>query len=166
MRTAYVIAALGVGVIAAHPAAAARIDTHVVSQLACPVKVTKIVAVYGTAGAKYKPADYAQLNAEGTEKLWVYAVFDNEGDDVVTSFTFEVLLWDAAGSELAREEGVFDFPLRGDPKSKEWCWEFERAEATAAVVFIPRSINYPAGRKWENDEKFIDLKLAELREAP
>jgi len=166
MRTAYVIAALGVGVIAAQPAAAARVDTHVISQLACPVKVTEIRAVYGTVGAKYKPADYAHLNPEGTEKLWVYAVFQNEGEDVVTSFTFEVLMWNAAGTELARQEEIFDFPLRGEAKSREWSWEFDGAETTATVVFIPRLINYPAARKWENDEKFIELKLAELRETP
>jgi hypothetical protein len=142
---------------------AARIEAVVVTQLACPVRVTKITACYGPAGMKYKPADYAHINPEGAEKLWVFAVFQNAGDDPVTSFDFDVLVWDATGNELFREEGIFDFPLRDDPRSKEWSWEFEGAGLAATVVFVPRIVTYPASRKWIADEKFVEGKIEELR---
>jgi hypothetical protein len=144
---------------------AADVDTYVIAQLACPVKVTKLVAVYGPAGAKYKPADYANINPEGAEKLWLFGVFENAGDDPITSFISDILVWDAAGDELFRGEGEFEFPLRDNARSKEWSWTFEGAYAAAAVVFSPRVMNVPASRKWEADEKFIDLKLGELRQA-
>ena len=150
--------------ILASAAFAAKVDVYVVTQLACPLKVTKIVAVYGPAGAKYKPADYVHINPEGAEKLWVYGVFENASEDPVTSFNFDILVWDAAGNELFRDEGIFDFPLRDDPRSKEWSWAFDGADLAAAVVFIPRVVNYPASRKWEADEKFVDTKIAELRQ--
>jgi hypothetical protein len=142
---------------------AAKLEAVVVTQLACPVKVTKITAVYGPAGVKYKPADYAHINSKGTEKLWVYGVFENAGEDPVTSFEFDVLVWDAAGSELYREEGIFDFPLRDDPRSKEWSWEFDGAGLATTVVFVLRVVNFPASRKWIADEKFVEGKIEELR---
>jgi len=141
---------------------AANVEVRVVTQLACPVKVTKIVAVYGPAGAKYKPADYTHINPERAEKLWVYGVFENAGEDPVTSFYFDVLVWDATGNELYRDDGIFDFPLRGDPKSEEWSWAFDGAGLATTVVFIPRVVNYPAARKWVADEKFVEAKVAEL----
>jgi hypothetical protein len=145
------------------PVFAADVEGCVVAQLACPVKVTKLVAVYGPAGAKYKPADYANINPEGAEKLWVFAVFENATDDPIMSFTFDVLVWDAAGNELFRDEEEFHFPLRDDPKSWEWSWVFDDAASAAEVVFVPRVINFPASRKWEADEGFVELKLDELR---
>jgi hypothetical protein len=144
---------------------AAEVEGCVVAQLACPVKVVKLVAVYGPAGAKYKPADYANINPEGTEKLWVFAVIENASEDPIMSFTFDVLVWDAAGNELFRDDEEFHFPLRDSPKSWEWSWVFDGAASTAEVVFIPRVINFPAGRKWESDEKYVELKLDELRAA-
>jgi hypothetical protein len=149
----------------AAPGFAARLDGVVVSQLACPVNVTELAAVYGPAGAKYKPADYANINPEGTEKLWVFAVFENASDDPIMSFTFDVLFWGAAGNELFREEGEFHFPLRDDPRSWEWSWVFDDAISASTVIFIPRVVNFPASRKWEADEKFIEDKLGELRGA-
>lgn len=142
---------------------AAKVQAVVVTQLACPVKVTKLTACYGPAGLKYKPADYAHINPEGTEKLWVYAVFENAGDDPVTSFNFDVIVWNATGDELFREEGIFDFPLRDDPRSKEWSWEFEGAGLATEVVFVPRVVTFPASRKWIADEKFVEDKIEELR---
>ncbi len=142
---------------------AGDIEGYVVAQLACPVRVSKLVAVYGPTGAKYKPTDYANINPEGTEKLWVFGVFENASGDPITSFTFDVLVWDAAGNELFKDYEEFHFPLREDPKSWEWSWAFDGADSAAAVVFIPRVINFPASRKWEADEKFVELKLAELR---
>jgi hypothetical protein len=144
---------------------AAAVEDYVIAQLACPVKVSKLVAVYGPAGAKYKPTDYANINPDGTEKLWVFGVFENASDDPITSFTFDVLVWDAAGNELFRDDEEFHFPLRDDPRSWEWSWAFDGADSAAGVVFIPRVINFPASRKWEADEKFVELRLAELRKA-
>jgi hypothetical protein len=144
---------------------AAGVDGYVVAQLACPVQVTKLVAVYGAAGAKYKPADYANINPEGAEKLWVFAVFENATDDPIMSFTFDVLVWDAAGNELFRDNEEFHFPLRDDAKSWEWSWTFDGAASAAEMVFIPRVINFPASRKWEADGKFVEIKLDEMRKA-
>ncbi|NIT36397.1 MAG: hypothetical protein GTN49_07840 [candidate division Zixibacteria bacterium] len=160
----WVLVSLAVLVFAAAPQAA-DVDTYVIAQLACPLKVTKLVAVYGPVGAKYKATDYVNINPEGTEKLWVFAVFENAGDDPITSFIADVLVWNAAGDELFRGEGEFEFPLRDNARSKEWGWAFEDAYAAAAVIFIPRVINFPASREWEADEKFIELKLGELRQA-
>jgi hypothetical protein len=142
---------------------AGKLEAVVVTQLACPVKVTKIMACYGPAGVKYKPADYSHINPEGTEKLWVYGVFENAGDDPVTTFEFDLLVWDAADNELYRQEGIFDFPLRDNPRSKEWSWEFDGAALAAKVVFIPRVVNFPASRKWVADEKLAEDKIEELR---
>ncbi len=144
---------------------AATVEGYVVAQLACPVQVTKLVAVYGAAGAKYKPADYANINPEGEEKLWVFAVFENASDDPIMSFTFDVLFWDATGNELLRESEEFHFPLRDSAKSWEWSWAFEGAASAAEVVFIPRVVNFPASREWEADEKYVDDKLDGLRKA-
>ncbi|HUV87046.1 MAG TPA: hypothetical protein VMX79_08020 [bacterium] len=144
---------------------ATDLEGCVVAQLACPVKVTELVAVYGPAGAKYKPADYVNINPEGTAKLWVFAVFENATDDPITSFTFDVLVWDAGGKELFRDGEEFHFPLRGNAKSWEWSWAFDDAASAAEVVFVPRVVNFPASRKWEADEKFVELKLGELRKA-
>ncbi len=167
MRSKVHIGVLAVAAFLAYavPGFAAKLEGFVVAQLACPVNVTKLEAVYGPAGAKYKPADYANINPEGTEKLWVFAVFQNASDDPIMSFTFDVLVWDAAGTELFREEGEFHFPLRDDPGSREWSWTLDGASSAATVVFIPRVVNFPAGRKWEADEKFVDVKLGELRGA-
>jgi hypothetical protein len=161
IRAGIIVAACAWVLSVAAPAGA--VDVRVVTQLACPVKVTEIKAVYGSAGAKYKPGDYAHINPEGEEKLWVYGVFENAGDDPVTSFTFDVLVWDAAGTELFRVEGIFDFPLRDDPKGNEWSWVFDGAGLAATVIFVPRVVNYPASRKWEADEKYVEMKIAELR---
>jgi hypothetical protein len=155
----FVAAALAAG---AAPGIAAEVEEYVVAQLACPIKVSKIVAVYGPAGAKYKPGDYANLNPEGTEKLWLYAVIENATEDPVMSFTFDLLIRDAAGNELRRESEEFHFPLRDSPKSWEWSWVFDEAALATAVVFVPRVVNFPAGRKWEADEDYVELKLSEL----
>jgi hypothetical protein len=165
MRSKVHIGVLAVAAFLAHavPGFAGKLEGFVVAQLACPLNVTKLEAVYGPAGAKYKPADYANINPEGTEKLWVFAVFQNASGDPIMYFTFDVLVWDAAGSELFREEGEFHFPLRDEARSSEWSWVFDGASLAATVVFIPRVVNFPAGRGWEADEKFIEAELSELR---
>ena len=156
----FTLGAFAAGLAAAAPPS---IETNVVSQLACPLAVTKLVAVYGDAGAKYKPGFYADTNPEKTVKLWVYGVFRNTGDDPITAFTCDVLVWDAAGKEIMKSTEVFDLPLRDRPEGKEWSWASEAAAGAARVVFIPRVIRYPAGRTWEADERFVKGKLDELR---
>ncbi len=151
------------GLVAAAAAATAAVETRVVAQLASPLKVSKLVAVYGPAGARYPASFYADVNAEGKDKLWLFGVFETAGDDTITSFAFDVVVWDTAQNELFAGDGVFDFPLRGDAKGKEWSWDFEGAATAATVIFIPRVISFPAGRTWEADEGFIQLKIDELR---
>jgi hypothetical protein len=161
----YLVTLVVLGVMAsAGSAYGADVEVLVVSQLACPLKVDRIVAKYGTAGAKYKPADYANINPDGEEKFWLYGAFENAGDGAITSFTFEIRGYDAVGKRVFHEEDVlFDYPLReGDPESKEWSWPEEEAAGIAKVVFIPWVINYPAGRTWESDEKFVAMKFEEL----
>lgn len=142
---------------------AAAVEGYVVAQLACPLKVSKLVAVYGPAGTKYKPADYANINPDGTEKFWVCGAFENASDDPITSFTFDVFVWDGAGNELFRDYEESHFPLQDNPETREWSWTFDGADSAVAVVFVPRIVNFPASRKWEADEEFVELKLAELR---
>ena len=164
MRVRVVLGAFAIGnLVAAAAAAPAEVETRVIAQLASPLKVSKLVAVYGPAGARYPASFYADVNAAGEEKLWLFGVFENVGDDIITSFTFDVMVWDAAQNELFAGDGVFDFPLRGDAKGKEWSWDFEGDAAAATVILIPRVISLPAGRTWEADVGFIKLKVDELR---
>jgi len=158
-----VVSAAAVALTAALPAAA--IDTFVVAQLACPLAVTKVVAVYGPAGTKYKRAFYGDVNPENKDKLWVCAEVANATDDTITAFSCDVVVWDAAGKEIFKSTELFDLPLRDKPASKEWSWEVEDGAAAAVVIFIPRVVKFPAGRTWEADERFVAGKLGELKTA-
>ena len=158
---------VGVGVSAACLAATAHgvtLGNDAVAQLACPLKILKVTATYGPAGAKYKPSFYADANPDQKDRLWVAADFENTADDVITNYSFRVLAWDAGGNEVFKVDGIYDFPVREKPAMKEWSWEVPGGEKVARVVFIPLVISLPGGRKWEADESFIANKLAALRE--
>ncbi len=162
LKTRRTVLAVAFVAAAAAPLRGANVDTKVVSQLSCPLTVTKLVAVYGSEGARYKPSFYADVNPDKTPKLWVYGVFTNAGNDTITGFTCDVLVWDAAGKEIFKTTDVFDLPVEDKPAAKEWSWAFDGAAAAAVAVFIPRVIKYPAGRTWETDERFIEAKLKDL----
>ena len=148
---------------AAGAAFAADIPAVSIAQLACPLRVTKVVAAYGLAGEKFKPQFYADANPDGKDLLWVAADFENGSEDVITGFTFEVRAWDATGTEVFNSDGIYDFAIRDKPGSKEWSWEVPGGEVVAKVIFIPRVINLPAGRTWVANEEFIAGKLADLK---
>jgi hypothetical protein len=140
------------------------LGAEAVAQLACPLKILKVTATYGPAGAKYKPSFYADANPDQKDQLWVAADFENTADDVITNFSFRVLAWDAGGTEVFKVEAIYDFPVREKPAMKEWGWVVPGGEKVARVVFVPLVISRPGGRKWEADESFIANKLAALKE--
>ncbi len=84
----------------------------------------------------------------------------------ITKFEFEVVAWDAAGNEVFKADGIYDFAVRAKPASKEWNWEIPDGAAVATVIFIPRIIHLPAGRTWEANAEFVNGKLASLKAGP
>lgn len=165
MKTRLIVWGAASALVAAAAAGGATINVVTVAQLACPLSVTKAAAVYGPMGAKYKPSFYAVTNPGKKDELWMAVDFQNGGDDVITKFTFDVLAWDAAGKELFKTQGVYDFALRDKPASKEWNWDVPDGGTIATVIFIPRVISLPGGRTWEANDDFVNGKLAELKKS-